>query len=89
MSTGEKFTGPAELKKILLQRKEDFTRNLSEKMLAYALGRGLEFYDAPAVRKISKALAEDGYHSVTLIQEVVKSYPFQYRRNSQEQIAQK
>jgi hypothetical protein len=89
MSSGEKFAGPAELKKILLQRKDDFIRNLSEKMLAYALGRGLEFYDTPAVRKISKALAQDGYHSVTLIQEVVRSYPFQYRRNVQDQVAQK
>lgn len=89
MVTGEKFAGPAELKKILLQRKEDFTRNLSEKMLAYALGRGLEYYDTPAVRKISKALASDGYRSSTLILEVVKSYPFQYRNNTPAEVAQK
>ncbi len=48
MTTGEKFTGPAELKQLLLKRTDDFTRNLTEKMLAYALGRGLEYYDAPS-----------------------------------------
>jgi hypothetical protein len=89
MTTGEKFTGPAELKKVLLSRKDDFVRNLSEKMLAYALGRGLEFTDTPAVRKIAKTLAAEGCRSSTLILEVVKSYPFQYRRDNPAQIAEK
>jgi mono/diheme cytochrome c family protein len=78
---GTKFNGPAELKQYLLQQKTDFIRNLTEEMLAYALGRGLEPYDTPTVRKITQAVAQDGYHSSTLILEIVKSYPFQYRRN--------
>jgi hypothetical protein len=80
MTTGEKFSGPVELKKVLLSRKDDFVRNLSEKMLAYALGRGLEFYDTPAVRKIARAVEDSGYRASTLVLEVARSYPFQYQR---------
>lgn len=78
---GTKFSGPIELKVHLLEQKQAFIHNLTEKMLAYALGRGLEAYDEPAVRKIEAALAKDGYRSGTLLREVVKSYPFQYRSN--------
>lgn len=81
LSTGEKFTGPAELKRLLMGRKDEFVRNTTEKMLAYALGRGLEPYDIPTVRKITQAVAKDGYKSSTLVLEVVKSYPFQYRKD--------
>lgn len=87
MPTGEKFEGPAELKKVLLNRKADFSRNLTEKMLAYALGRGLEYYDVPTVKQISKKLAENEYRSSVLISEIVKSYPFQYRRPEAKQQA--
>ena len=80
LTTGEKFSGPEELKRTMLQRKDEFVRNLSEKMLAYALGRGLEPYDLPAVKRIAGAVAEGDYRSETLIREIVKSYPFQYRK---------
>lgn len=79
--TGEKFNGASELKTLILARKEEFARNLTEKMLAYSLGRGLEPYDIPTVRRITKTLADDGYRSSTLVREIVKSYPFQYRKN--------
>jgi hypothetical protein len=82
MTTGEKFTGPAELKKVLLARKDEFVRNLTEKMLSYALGRGLEYYDQPTVKEIADALAKDGYKSSTLVLEIAKSYPIRYRRNA-------
>lgn len=78
--SGEKFDGPIELKKLVLAQKDDFVRNITEKMLAYALGRGLEPYDLPAVRKITTALAPNNYRSTLLVREIVKSYPFQYRR---------
>ena len=81
LATGEQFAGPAELKGLILARKDEFARNLAQKMLAYALGRGLEAYDLPAVRRITEATAKDGYRSSTLIREIVKSYPFQYRRD--------
>jgi hypothetical protein len=81
LSTGESFTGAVELKQHILKRREEFARNLSEKLLAYALGRGLEPYDIPAVRRITNAVVLDGYRSSTLIREIVRSFPFQYRKN--------
>jgi len=80
--SGEKFTGAAELKKLLLARKDEFTRTITEKMLAYALGRGLEPCDWITVREITRAVAADGYRAQTLVLEVARSYPFQYRRPS-------
>ncbi len=80
LADGQKFNGPVELKRLLLAQKSDFIRNLTEKMLAYALGRGLEPYDAPAVRKITQAVAQQDYRSSALILGIVQSYPFQYRK---------
>ena len=81
LTTGEKFTGAVELKQILLSQKDEFARNLTEKMLSYALGRGLEPYDLPAVRKITGELAKNDYRSSVLIRGIVKSYPFLYRKD--------
>ena len=89
MPSGDRFTGPIELKQVLLNRKEEFARNLTEKMLAYALGRGLEICDVSAVRRITKALANDDYRMATLVTEIAKSYPFQYRRGNATQLTQK
>jgi len=80
--TGERFTGPAELKRLLLEAKRQFVRNLTEKMLAYALGRGLERYDFPTVKRLSETVLEHECRSSVLLTEIVKSYPFQYRRGS-------
>ena len=88
MVTGEKFAGPAELKTILLARKSEFVRNFTARMFAYALNRGLEAPDVPLVRHTAKALAADGYRIETLILEIVKSYPFQYRRGAESLAAQ-
>ena len=83
LASGETFSGPVELKRHLLaKRKEDFTRNLTEKMLAYALGRGLEPFDLPTVKAVQQAVEKDGYRSTTLIREIVLSYPFRFRKNS-------
>ena len=76
---GSSFKGPRELKAILKQKKDDFVRCLSAKMLTYALGRGLEAYDRCAVDEISAAVAKDGYKFSALIQAVVSSDPFQKR----------
>ena len=81
LTTGESFSGPAELKKILLDKKEEFVRTFTGKLLAYALGRGLEFYDEPAIKNITDQLAGCGYKSTVLVAEIAKSYPFRYRRN--------
>jgi len=79
--TGEKFRGPQDLKTILLkQKKNDFVRCLSEKILTYGLGRGLEYYDRCATEQIAKGLAKNRYRFSSLVLEVVRSAPFQLRR---------
>jgi hypothetical protein len=79
--TGEEFNGVGELKKILARKKkEEFTRCLAEKMLTYALGRGLEFYDKCAVDKICQNLSEHDYKISKLIAGIVTSPSFQMRR---------
>ena len=55
-------------------------------MLAYSLGRQLEYYDEPAIREIIAVLEKNEYRFQTLIQEVVSSYPFQYKKNPAEEI---
>ncbi|OJW13700.1 MAG: hypothetical protein BGO49_29680 [Planctomycetales bacterium 71-10] len=80
MPTGEKFRGPAELKAVLRSRKPEFARTLAEKLLTYALGRGLEESDACAVDKITKATADDGDRLSRIVLEIVKSDPFLRRK---------
>jgi hypothetical protein len=76
---GKQFNGPAELKKILKNKKDLFARSLSEKILTYALGRGLEYYDRCAVDKIVTALDKKDYRFSVLLAEVVNSEPFLMR----------
>ncbi|MBN9519809.1 DUF1592 domain-containing protein [bacterium] len=79
---GEAFNGPKELRQVLLKRKDRFAENLTEKLLAYALGRELQAPDAATVRAITAELAKDGYKFSTLVLGVTKGYPFQHRRNA-------
>jgi len=78
---GTEFQGPAELRKILLGRREQFVITVTEKLLTYALGRGLEYYDQPVIRKIVRDAAPDGYRWSSLIEGIVNSTPFQMRRS--------
>lgn len=79
--SGEKFNGPVELQKILVEKKRtEFLRCLTEKMLTYALGRGLDYYDRPTVEGIVKNVEKGGGKFSTLVLEVTKSVPFQKRR---------
>ncbi|HXG11208.1 MAG TPA: DUF1592 domain-containing protein [Gemmataceae bacterium] len=80
---GEKFDGPAGLKAVLKAKKEDFCRCLAEKMLTYALGRGLEYYDKCAVDDIVAALVKNDYRFSSLVLAVVQSDPFQKRKAGQ------
>lgn len=73
------FNGPAELKQVLKSQSELFTRNLVEKMMTYALGRGLERFDRPAVDQIVEKLAANGNRFSVLIMEIVNSKAFQMR----------
>ena len=80
LPSGQKFRGPRELKAILKARDKDFVRCMTEKMLTYALGRGVEYYDACAVDAIVAGMAKNRYKFSQLILEIVKSDPFQKRK---------
>ena len=76
---GTTFEGAAGLKQMLLQS-DRFVPTVTEKLLTYALGRGLEHYDAPAVRAIVRSAARDDFRFSSLIAGVVQSTPFRMRR---------
>jgi len=76
---GAKFTGPGELKDFILTRKDDFVRCLTEKLMIYALGRGLEDYDRPVIDRILKTAKAGNYKFSVLVVEIVKSDPFRKR----------
>ncbi len=79
---GKKFDGPAELKGVLKEKRELFVRNLTEKMLTYALGRGLEYYDGRALRQIMSGLTKEDHRFSALVTAIVKSEPFRLRRGT-------
>jgi mono/diheme cytochrome c family protein len=74
--------GVAGLEEALLRHPELFATTLTEKLLTFALGRGVEYYDAPAVRKVLREAEPGGYRFSSLILGIVKSAPFQMRRSS-------
>jgi len=78
---GARFEGPDGLRSALL-RSDRFVATLTEKLLTYALGRGLEHYDAPAVRAILREAARDDYRLSTIVAGVVQSTPFRMRKAS-------
>jgi len=73
---GSKFSGPGDLKSIILAKREDFVRCLAEKMLTYALGRGVEYYDRPTIEKIVRSMPGQEYKIQGMILEIVLSEPF-------------
>ncbi|HBJ85119.1 MAG TPA: hypothetical protein DDZ88_14860 [Verrucomicrobiales bacterium] len=77
---GKHFSSPKELKTIIAARKDDLARNLTEKLLAYALCRKLGGYDEIVVDRLMGTIAKDGFRMQTLITEIVTSYPFTNRR---------
>ena len=81
MPSGEAFEGPAGLRRVLLSRGDDFAATVTEKLLAYALGRGLEHTDRPAVRRILRDAADDDYTWSSIVLGIVESTPFQWRRS--------
>jgi len=77
---GKGFTTPAELKGLLAQREADLARNLTERLMAYALGRQLEGYDDVVIDQLMVKIAADNYRVRTIITEVITSYLFTHRR---------
>jgi hypothetical protein len=76
---GTKFSGPVEFRTALLNRKVDFVTNLTQKLLTYGLGRGIEYYDMPVVRQLVNEAGTKDYRWSALIIGVIKSQPFQMR----------
>jgi mono/diheme cytochrome c family protein len=80
---GTKFHGPAELRKLLLSKRDDFAATVTERLLTYALGRGVEYYDQPAIRAILRQAAPNDYRWSSLVLAIVKSAPFQMRKSGE------
>ena len=81
LADGTKVTGVADLRAALLSRPDVFAGTLTEKLLTYALGRGVEYYDMPAVRSVTHQAALNNYRFSSLILGIVESTPFQMRRS--------
>ena len=77
---GKEFSTPAELKRLLAKREADLARNLTERLMAYALGRQLEGYDDVVIDQLMVKIAADNYRVRTIITEVITSYLFTHRR---------
>ncbi|MGE4551077.1 MAG: DUF1592 domain-containing protein [Opitutales bacterium] len=81
LPTGESFDGAVELQRLLARvRRDSFVRCVAEAMLIYALGRGLEYYDRPALDEICEKVKLRGYQFSSLIEAISESIPFQKRR---------
>jgi hypothetical protein len=81
---GTAFRGPAELRAVLLQKRRDqFLSTITERLLTYALGRGVEYYDLPAVRQILREAAASEYRLSSLLFGITRSTPFQMRRSEE------
>jgi hypothetical protein len=81
LPNGSSFQNAAEMKKILLERRDEFVACLAEKLLTYALGRGVEYYDRPVIREITRQTAAGDYRFSELVKAIVESTPFQKRRS--------
>jgi len=79
---GTRFSNPAEFRKILLTQREEFVKTLTTKLLTYAIGRGAEYYDMPAVRTIMRDATSSDYRWSALMLALVKSVPFRMSRTA-------
>ena len=79
MPDGAEFDGLSDLRAILFERRDEFVATVTEKLLTYALGRGVEYYDRPALRAIVREAEADDYRWSSLIVAITKSLPFQMR----------
>jgi Protein of unknown function (DUF1585)/Protein of unknown function (DUF1588) len=79
LSDGIRIDGPVSLRNALLHRREVFVRTIAEKLLTYALGRSVEFYDMPAIRRIARQASTTDYRWSSMVIGVITSQPFQMR----------
>lgn len=80
MPSGESFRNPVELKRIFMAAKDQFVGNMAEKLMTYALGRGIEHYDEPTIDRIVATMSKNDHRFSVLVAEVATSYPFLNRR---------
>ena len=80
---GTRFDGPGELRELLLSYSDDFLTTATDRLLTYALGRGLEASDASVVRQIKREAATKNYTLTALIESIVMSTPFQMRMSAE------
>ncbi len=81
---GTAVSGPIDLRKALMRRPEQFVQTMTEKLMTYALGRSVEYYDMPAVRQIVRDAARDNYRFSSIVMGIVRSAPFQMRKTAGE-----
>jgi hypothetical protein len=79
LADGSRLNGPVELRQALLKRPAAFVTIITERMMTYALGRGLEPADMPVVRRIVNKASQNGYRLSTIVNEIIESAPFQMR----------
>jgi hypothetical protein len=83
LPNGKSFSSPKQMRAILTSQLPQFSRTLTEKMMTYALGRGLKNYDGRTVDNINRTLAAEGYRFQALVEQIVESLPFQSRRGEE------
>src|SRR6266850_1125386 len=82
LADGTPVNGPLDVRKALVKRPEQFVQTMTEKLMTFALGRTVEYYDMPAVRKIVRDAARDNYRFSSIVMGIVRSAPFQMRKSS-------
>jgi hypothetical protein len=80
LADGSAVDGPVALRKALLKRPEMFARTLTQKLMTYGLGRGVEYHDKPLVRAIARDAAPKNYRFSSIVLGIVKSAPFQMKK---------
>jgi hypothetical protein len=88
MADGTPVNGPIALKEALIQEEGMFVHTFIDRMLTYAIGRGLEYYDKPTIRSIARAAEEEDYRFSVIVQEIAKSLPFQWKQAEMEEAGQ-
>jgi hypothetical protein len=83
LQDGTKFEGVAGLRQILNERSDEFVYTMTERLMTFALGRGTEWYDAPAIRAALRSAKKDNYRFSTLVTAIVMSQPFQMRMSQE------
>jgi hypothetical protein len=85
--TGERFTSAMEFRNVLVGHREEFVETVTEKLLTYAIGRGVEYYDKPVIRAVLREARASDYRWSALVTAVVNSAPFQMRKADDQRTA--